>query len=97
MKDANWFEIDYNVAGGTMRDIFDNYKKYLTKSRKHRQYTKDNFTWEHMRDLLSELLKEADSAKTSPTQVGLQLPKLKKKGETPKLPKLELPKLKKVK
>ena len=96
MKDANWFEIDYNVAGGTMRDIFDNYKKYLTKSKKHRQYTKDNFTWEHMRDLLSELLKEADSAKTSPTQ-WLQLPKLKKKGETPKLPKLELPKLKKVK
>jgi glycosyltransferase involved in cell wall biosynthesis len=96
LKDASWFEIDYNLAGGTMKDIFDNYKKYLTKSRKHRQYTKDNFTWEHMRDLLSEQLKDADSAKVSPTQVGLQLPKLKKKGETPTLPKLELPKLKKV-
>ena len=73
LKDASWFEIDYNLAGGTMKDIFDNYKKYLTKSRKHRQYTKDNFTWEHMRDLLSEQLKDADSAKVSPTQVGLQL------------------------
>ena len=96
LNEAQWFEIDYNLAGGTMKDIFDNYKKYLTKSRKHRQYTKDNFTWEHMRDLLSEQLKDADTAKVSPTQVGLQLPKLKKKGETPTLPKLELPKLKKV-
>jgi hypothetical protein len=75
-----------------MRDIFDNYKKYLTKSRKHRQYTKDRFTWEHMRDLLSEQLKEADDSKVSPKQVGLELPKLKKKAQS-----IELPKLKKVK
>lgn len=92
LKEAKWFQIDYSLAGGTMRDIFDNYKKYLTKSRKHRQYTKDRFTWEHMRDLLSEQLKEADESKVSPTQVGLELPKLKKKAQS-----IELPKLKKVK
>ncbi len=92
LKEAKWFQIDYSLAGGTMRDIFDNYKKYLTKSRKHRQYTKDRFTWEHMRDLLSEQLKEADDSKVSPKQVGLELPKLKKKAQS-----IELPKLKKVK
>tara|TARA_Y100000033_G_scaffold49097_1_gene56887 strand:+ start:644 stop:1978 length:1335 start_codon:yes stop_codon:yes gene_type:complete len=93
LEDGSWFEIDYGVAGGVMRDIYDNYKKYLEKSRKHRKYTKDRFSFDHMRDLLSEQLKDADNAKTSPQQVGLKLPKLKKKEETQSL---ELPKLKKI-
>ena len=92
LKEASWFQIDYSIAGGTMKDIVSNYKPYLEKSRKHRQYTKDNFTFEHMRELLSNYLKEADDAKVSPKQVGLQLPKLKKKTQS-----IELPKLKKVK
>ena len=91
LKDAQWFQINYSKAGGTMKDIFDNYKPYLEKSRKHRQHTKDNFTWEQMRDLLSEYLKDADEVKTSPTPVTLSLPNLKNKGG------IALPKLKKVK
>ena len=78
LKEAEWFQINYSEAGGVMKDMFDNYKKYLEKSRKHRQYTKDNFTWEKMKELLSDYLKEADEAKTSPQQVALSLPKLKK-------------------
>ena len=78
LKEAQWFQINYSEAGGVMKDIFDNYKKYLEKSRKHRQYTKDNFTWEKMKDLLSDYLKDADEAKTSPKPVTLSLPKLKK-------------------
>ena len=91
LKDAQWFQINYSKAGGTMKDIFDNYKPYLEKSRKHRQHTKDNFTWEQMRDLLSEYLKDADEVKASPTPVTLSLPNLKNKGG------IALPKLKKVK
>ena len=78
LKEAEWFQINYSEAGGVMKDMFDNYKKYLEKSREHRQYTKDNFTWEKMKELLSDYLKEADEAKTSPQQVALSLPKLKK-------------------
>ena len=78
LKEAEWFQINYSEAGGVMKDMFDNYKKYLEKSRKHRLYTKDNFTWEKMKELLSDYLKEADEAKTSPQQVALSLPKLKK-------------------
>lgn len=78
LKEADWFQIDYSIAGGVMKDMVDNYKKYLEKSRKHRQHTKDKFTWEHMKDLLSEYLKEADEANISPQKVELQLPKLKK-------------------
>jgi glycosyltransferase involved in cell wall biosynthesis len=78
LKESQWSQINYSEAGGVMKDMFDNYKKYLEKSRKHRQHTKDNFTWEKMKDLLSDYLKEADEAEVSPQQVGLSLPKLKK-------------------
>ena len=93
LEEGQWFEIDYGVAGGVMRDMYTNYKKYLELSRKHRKYTKDRFTFDHMKDLLSTYLKEADEAKSSPKQVGLKLPKLKKKEKTQSL---ELPKLKKI-
>lgn len=91
LQEAQWFQIDYGAAGGVMKDMFDNYKKYLEKSRKHRQYTKDRFTFEHMVKLLDTQL---DDVKSKPQTVGLQLPKLKKK-EEPK--ELTLPTLKKVK
>jgi glycosyltransferase involved in cell wall biosynthesis len=90
LEEAEWFEIDYGLAGGVMKDMFDNYKKYFEKSRKHRQYTKDRFTFEHMVTLLGTQLEDVNS---KPQTVGLTLPKLKKK-EEPK--KVELPKLKKV-
>ena len=75
LKDAKWFQIDYNAAGGVMQDMFKNYKKYLEKSRKHRQYTKDRFTFEKMAELLDTYLGDVDS---KPQTVGLTLPKLKK-------------------
>ena len=89
LKEAQWFQIDYSVAGGTMKDMVKNYKPYLEKSRKHRQYTKDNFSFEKMQGLLDTYLKEADEAKVTPQQVGLQLPKLKKKTQSIELPKLK--------
>ena len=92
LKNAKWFQIDYNTAGSVMRDMFNNYNKYLTKSiKKHRKYTKDRFTFEHMKDLLSTYLKEADEAEVSPQQVELNYLNSKKKGG------VELPKLTKVK
>ena len=94
LKDSKWFTIDYSVAGGTMKDIHKNYKKYLEKSRKHRQYTKDNFSFEKMQELLGTYLTDADSV---PTTVGLKLPKLKKvEKKTEEAPKIKLPKLKKL-
>tara|TARA_R110001592_G_scaffold126195_5_gene337100 strand:- start:563 stop:1849 length:1287 start_codon:yes stop_codon:yes gene_type:complete len=76
LSDAKWFDIDTSSANKALKDIFDNYKKYLTLSRKHRQYTKDNFTFDKMAELLKIQLKEADEV--IPQSVGLSLPKLKK-------------------
>jgi len=77
-----------------MNGIFENHKKYLELSRKHRKWSKDKFSFDKMVELLGSLLDES-TIEVKPQTVGLQLPKLKKveKQETPKL---KLPKLKKV-
>lgn len=99
LKEAQWFTADYNLAGGIMRDMFDNYKPYLEKSRKHRKWSKDNFSYDKMVEQIGELFDESTMSGTpqQPQQVGLKLPKLKKVGEqTNEPPKLKLPKLKKI-
>ena len=85
-----------------MQDVFKNYKNYIKNSRKARQYIKDNFSYEKMKENLGKILEEnvkVEAQLRLPNMEApkLQLPKLKKIGE-PKveLPKLKLPKLKKV-
>jgi len=92
LKDSEWFTIDYSEAGGYMRDVVKNYDKYLALSRKHRKFTKDNFTYTHMVGVISQLIPN-EVGDNVPKNVPLQLPKLKKT-ETPKI---QLPKLKKIK
>ena len=91
-KEAKWFNINYGEAGGTMKWVYDNYKKSLEKSRKNRKYVKDNFTLNQMSSKLNKIL-DTYKVGDGPTQVGLKLPTLKKKN-TPT--ELKLPKLKKV-
>lgn len=89
MKESQWFEIDYNTAGGIMQYMYEKYKQYAIKGRRLKQYVKKNFTYEMMIDLLKSQL---DSVNDKPQTVGLKLPTLKKK----ELTQLQLPKLKKV-
>ena len=77
-----------------MKDIFKNYKPYLERAWKHRQHTKDRFTFDKMTELLGTYLKDVDN---KPQTVGLSLPKLKKVNKKVEPPKVNLPKLKKVK
>jgi glycosyltransferase involved in cell wall biosynthesis len=91
MKEASWFTINYSEAGGMLKYVYDNYKKAEERSRKNRKYVKDNFTIGKMTELLSELLQK-HGAGNGPQQVALQLPNLKKIGDTKTL---QLPKLKK--
>ena len=92
LTSAKWFNINFGEAGGTMKWVYDNYKKSLEKSRKNRKYVKDNFTLNQMSSKLNKIL-DTYKVGNGPTQVGLKLPTLKKKN-TPT--ELKLPKLKKV-
>jgi hypothetical protein len=68
----------------------------LELSRKHRKFTKDNFSFDKMVELMGTLIDETKVA-SKPQTVGLQLPKLKKVGSTTEAPKLTLPTLKRAK
>ncbi len=91
--DSKWFTISYGEAISYMKDVVKNYKSYLEKSRKNYHHIKTNFSFEAMTDKLGTILNS--KIPDFPKQVELQLPKLKKTGESG-APKLQLPKLKKV-
>ena len=91
LKESQWFNINTEVASRAMKDVFKNYKRYLEKSRKQTQYLKDNWSFDKMTEKLNTLLPKVEAA---PQMQQIQLPKLKK--STTKLPKLNLPKLKKI-
>ena len=94
LKESQWFNINTDIAGRAMKDVFKHYKKYYEKSRKQTQYLKDNFSFDKMTEKLNSLLPKVEPA---PQIQQLQLPKLKKAGsKKQELPKLKLPKLKKI-
>jgi len=82
LKEASWFKPNDGQAGTALKQSFKDYKNILTKSRKHKKYTKDNFSFEKMQELVNSILTE--HVPEFAQQVELNLPKLK------------LPKLKKI-
>jgi glycosyltransferase involved in cell wall biosynthesis len=82
LKESNWFNINTDIASRAMKDIFKKYKPYLEKSRKQTQYIKDNFSFNKMTERLGNLLPKVEAA-----------PQI----QSVKLPKMNLPKLKKIK
>lgn len=95
LKESQWFAVDTAQVGQVLTDIFKNYKKYQESGKRQGHYSKTNFSYEGMKDLIAHILDK--NVPEFPKQVELKLPKLKKVGDsTPQLPKLQLPKLKKV-
>jgi len=86
LKESQWFNINPDIAGRAMKDVFKNYKKYLEKSRKQTQYLKDNWSFDKMTEKLNTLLPKVEAA---PQMQQLKLPKLSKKPTELKLPKLK--------
>ena len=82
LKESSWFKPDDGQVGTALRQSFKDYKNVLKKSRKHKQYTKDNFSFDKMVELVDGVLTK--NVPEFAQQVELNLPKLK------------LPKLKKI-
>ena len=94
LAESQWFNINTDVAGRAMKDVFKNYKRYWEISRKQTQYLKDNFSFDKMTEKLNLVFPKIEAA---PQTQQLKLPKLKKVNKNkPELPKLKLPKLKKI-
>ena len=79
LAESEWFNINADVAGSAMKDVFKKYKLYLEKSRKQTQYIKDNWTFDKMTEKLISLLPKLEaSPQIQPIKLPNNLPKLKK-------------------
>jgi hypothetical protein len=75
LESAQWFKPDDAQVGFALKDMFENYKKYLSGAKKQANITDRKFTIKAMTELLGVILNE----KTNPIPkfVPLELPKLK--------------------
>ncbi len=83
IAESSWFKPDEPHIGSSFKEIFKNYRKVLKKTSKQSQHAKNNFSFNKMKKLISNLL--TSNLPYFPKQVELNIPKI------------SLPKLKKVK
>jgi hypothetical protein len=85
LKDAKWFAPDLGEVGFYLKDIFENYKKYIDGGKRQSYHCRTNFSFDKMTEELGEYLKQVPEF---PKQIPLVLPQLKKIS-LPKLSKIE--------
>jgi len=80
LEDALWFTPNDAEVAKAYKETFKHYKKYLVLGKRQKHFSKTNFSFEKMVEVLNKVLDE--KIPETPKLVDLQLPKLK-------LPKLE--------
>jgi glycosyltransferase involved in cell wall biosynthesis len=85
IADSQWFAPNDGQAGYALKEVFENYKKYLQGAKKQASISKTRFSLDKMTETLGKILDE----KTNPIPKLIPL-------TLPKLNKIELPKLKKL-
>jgi hypothetical protein len=96
MENSKWFNPDLQSGSSLINDVFENYKQWKVKAKRQGYYSRSNFSFNNMKNILGSILE--DFIPEIAKEVKLKLPKLKKVGTdlTSSPPKLKLPKLKKV-
>lgn len=72
LEDSEWFSPDHGQIGFFLKDVFENYKKYIPKGKQQGFYSKTNFNYNKMKENLKELLDK--SIPEFPTELTLKLP-----------------------
>jgi hypothetical protein len=83
IAESQWFNVDYGQVGHYLKDVFENYKKYTDGAKRQAYKSKTEFSWDKMLEKVDQILTQ--HIPEFPKEIQLQLPKL------------ELPKLQKVK
>jgi len=83
LKESQWFAPNEDSAVRAIKDLFKNYKKYLVSGKKQGYKSRTNFSFDNMSELLKIYLDKY--VPEFPEEVQLQLPKL----NLPKLKKIE--------
>ena len=76
MKESQWFSVDLGHAGTSIKDIFEDYKKYIDGAKRQAHKSKTEFSWDKMKDKIDGLLTQY--LPEFPKQVQLKLPTLNK-------------------
>ena len=93
IPESKWFNVNEQQAYKAMNHCFNNYKDVKSKALNLMKVNRDKFTLDKMVEKLDDIV--TPFIDKVPTQVGIQLPKLKKISNS-EPPKIKLPKLKKV-
>ena len=84
LPEAEWFSVDTGSVGVYLKNMFENYKPYAEKGKRQGYQSRTNFSFDKMKEKIDSVL---DSRLPEfPKQVELQLPKL----QLPKLKKIEV-------
>ena len=76
---SKWFTVNYNYASKILRDVFDNYSKYVIRGKKLSIKNQTKFSLDAMTKRFEEILdKYLPKFDEQPTAEELKLPKLKK-------------------
>jgi glycosyltransferase involved in cell wall biosynthesis len=83
--DSLWFSPDHAQIGFYLKDVFENYKNYTDKAKRQAHKSKNEFSWDKMKEKIDTLLTQY--VPEFPKELNLNLPTLNK---------IELPKLEKI-
>ena len=76
IKESQWFQVNQKQGISALKQVYKSYKQYLKRSKKQRHHVKTNFSWDKMKELVGNILDK--NVPKLPTQIKLDLPKLKK-------------------
>jgi glycosyltransferase involved in cell wall biosynthesis len=85
LAESQWISPDHGQIGYYLKDVFENYKNYTDKAKRQAFKSKNEFSWNKMREKVDNLF--TNYIPEFPKQVEIKLPQLKK---------VELPKLQKI-
>ena len=96
IEQSQWFEVDELQASKALTFVFENEYEVKNKAKSLMDINRNKFTHKKMTELLNNIVDKY--TESIPSQVNLNLPKLKKveSSENKELSKIKLPKLKKV-
>jgi hypothetical protein len=83
IKEAKWFKPYDAEMGRSLKDVYKKYKQYITKAKQQKNFSKTRFSFEKMQELVDSIL--TTNVPEFPKQMELNLPKL----TLPKLKKVE--------
>ena len=73
LKEAQWFNVDLSHVNISMKHMFEYYSKYLEKSKKQGKHSRENFSYENMKQSLNDIV---NTFPTFSQQLHLKLPPL---------------------